>query len=96
MNKLNYTKYFFIIIGYLISSNISAQTNRALIVTIANYPKNSGWENIHADNDKVYILEMLSLKKFLPAHIIQLSDTLATKANVTKALNRLCQRGTIR
>ena len=90
MNKLNYTKYFFIIIGYLISSNISAQTNRALIVTIANYPKNSGWENIHADNDKVYILEMLSIKKFLPAHIIQLSDTLATKANVIKTLNRLC------
>lgn len=63
MNKLNYTKYFFIIIGYLISSNISAQTNRVLIVTIANYPKNSGWENIHADNDKVYILEMLSILK---------------------------------
>lgn len=90
MNKWSYIRYFLIIVGYSISNNILAQTNRALIVTIGNYPKNSGWESIHANNDKEYILEVLSLKDFMPAHIIQLSDMQATKTNVTQALNRLC------
>ena len=90
MNKWNYIRYFLIFIGYLISGNLSAQTNRALIVTIGNYPENSGWESIHSNNDREYILEVLSLNGFLPIHIMQLSDIQATKANVTQALNKLC------
>lgn len=90
MNKWNYIRYFLIFIGYLISGNLSAQTNKALIVTIGNYPVNSGWESIHSNNDREYILEVLSLNGFLPIHIMQLSDMQATKANVTQALNKLC------
>ena len=29
-----------------------AQTRRALLVTISEYPAHSGWSDIHADNDK--------------------------------------------
>lgn len=75
--------------GCLVNIYMSAQTNRALIVAIANYPLNSGWESIHANNDKKYILEILSLKEFQPAHIAILSDEQATKANISNALIKL-------
>lgn len=86
MNKWSYIKYFLICIGYLISGNIPAQTNRALIVTIGNYPKNSGWERIHADNDKELVSEMLLNHQYQRENIKVLSNSQATKKAVTAAL----------
>lgn len=94
MNKWSYIKYFLICIGYLISGNIPAQTNRALIVAIGNYPKNSGWERIHADNDKELVYEMLLNHQYQRENIKVLSNSQATKKAVTAALQH-CWEQTI-
>lgn len=91
MNNWNYIRCFLLLIGYLIGDNVSAQTNRALIVTIGNYPPTSGWESIHADNDQKYTLDLLTSKGYSPHDITLLTDSLATKASVTEALANLCK-----
>lgn len=89
MNEWNYIRCFFLLIGYLAGGNVSAQTNRALIVTIGNYPPASGWESIHANNDQIYILDLLTSKGYPSENITLLTDSLATKTNVTEAFAKL-------
>lgn len=91
MNDWNYIRCFFLLIGYLAGGNVAAQTNRALIVTIGNYPPSSGWESIHANNDQKYILDLLTYKGYSSRQITLLTDSLATKANVTVALAKFCK-----
>lgn len=71
-------------------SALQAQTNRALIVTIGQYPRHSGWEKIHAENDTILIKQMLMAHRYLPQNITCLSNANATKTSVTKSLTRLC------
>lgn len=71
-------------------SALQAQTNRALIVTIGQYLRHSGWEKIHAENDTILIKQMLMAHRYLPQNITCLSNANATKASVTKSLTRLC------
>ena len=72
-----------------IMSAARAQTNRALVVTIGQYPRHSGWERIHAENDGELVKRMLMKYRYLPRHIVCLSDSEATKENVTEAIARL-------
>lgn len=69
---------------------LQAQTNRALIVTIGQYPRHSGWEKIHVENDSQLVSQMLKANQYLPQNITFLSNSEATKASVTNALTQLC------
>lgn len=89
MKKWDYIRYSFAFLGCVLTGNMAAQTNRALIVTISNYPPRSGWESIHANNDKEYILPLLTEKGFKREHITVLSDAQATKRKVTDAFTTL-------
>lgn len=62
-----------------------AQQRRALLVGVANYPKESGWRKIHADND-VSLLESVLSSSFAVKSIL---DEKATLVNILKALNGL-------
>ncbi|MDL2299423.1 caspase family protein [Bacteroides sp. OttesenSCG-928-E20] len=64
------------------------QTNRALVVTISKYPPYSGWEELHAHNDKDLVLTMLNKKGF-DGNITVLADKEATKTAIYKALANL-------
>ena len=54
-------KYFLVLLFLIIGLHtIEAQTKRALIVGIGNYPVESGWCKIHGDNDVPLIANALS------------------------------------
>ena len=63
----------------------SAQQRRALLVGIANYPEESGWRKIHADND-VYLLDSILSISF---HVRSIVDTQATLEKILKELSLL-------
>ena len=65
----------------------SAQQRRALLVGIANYPEESGWRKIHADND-VRLLDSILSKSF---HVRAIIDKQATLDNILKELSFLRQ-----
>lgn len=66
-----------------------AQQKHALIVAVSNYPKESGWNNIHSNNDLHLLLPQL---KRLGFHINTLADKQATKKNILQALQHLIQQ----
>ena len=57
-----------------------AQQRRALLVGVANYPEQSGWRKIHADND-VSLLESVLSGSFSVKSIL---DEKATLENILK------------
>ena len=63
----------------------SAQQRRALLVGIANYPEESGWRKIHADND-VRLLDSILSKTFCVRSIV---DKQATLDDILKELSYL-------
>ena len=73
-----------------------AQQKRALIVAIADYPKHSGWNKIHANNDLTILLPTLEKQGFKRKNIIVLTDNQANKKNIIQALQVLdesCKEG---
>lgn len=62
-----------------------AQQRRALLVGVANYPEESGWRKIHADND-VSLLESVLSSSFSVKSIL---DEKATLVNILKELDGL-------
>ena len=62
-----------------------AQQRRALLVGVANYPEQSGWRKIHADND-VSLLESVLSGSFSVKSIL---DEKATLVNILKELDGL-------
>jgi len=76
----------------LVSTCLSAQVNRALIVAISDYPAESGWEKIHAVNDCKLIIPMLKANGYKDADIKILTDKKATKAQIVKELQNLATR----
>ena len=62
-----------------------AQQRRALLVGVANYPEESGWRKIHADND-VSLLESVLSGSFSVKSIL---DEKATLVNILKELDGL-------
>ena len=83
-------KRFFIIWLSLLCVLCSlAQQKHALIVAIANYPKESGWSSIHSNNDLQILLPQF---KRLDFHINLLADKQATKKNIIQALQHLIKQ----
>jgi Caspase domain len=86
-------KYLLVLL-FLISGlhTIEAQTKRALIVGIGNYPVESGWCKIHGDNDVPLIANALSGKGFSVNNIKSLVNEKATKHNIIKSFNLLIKQ----
>jgi len=59
-----------------------AQQRRALLVGVANYPEESGWRKIHADND-VRLLDSILSESF---HVRSIVDEQAKFCNILKEL----------
>lgn len=59
--------------------------NRALLVGVANYPKGSGWDTIHSDND-VELLKGVLSETFTVKTLV---DEQATRGKITSALTKL-------
>lgn len=82
-------KYWFLLFHCLFAALCAAQTNRALVVTIGNYPPDSGWESIHAANDAEVVVSMLLEGQYKKKNILCLAEKQATHAEVIKALQAL-------
>lgn len=81
-------KYYILLLSF-IASALQAQTSRALIITIGQYPRYSGWEKIHAENDALLVSQMLMSHQYHPQNMTFLTNAEATKASVIKALAQL-------
>lgn len=68
---------------------IQAQTNRALIIGIGNYPSETGWAQIHGDNDVPIITESLVEIGFNKGNIKTLTNSEATKSDIVTGLKNL-------
>ena len=82
-------KKYITVLLLFVSACLQAQTNRALIVAIGDYPEDSGWEKIHAANDCNLIVPMLKTNGYKDADIKILQDGEATKAQILKAFQNL-------
>lgn len=60
-----------------------------MIVAIANYPKESGWNSIHSNNDLQILLPQFDRLGF---RINTLTDKHATKKNIIQALQHLIKQ----
>lgn len=80
---------FCFILLILFSLSASAQTKRALVVGIGEYPKDSGWPVVHGDNDLWITVQMLLSVGFEEKNILELSNSYATKGNITACLGQL-------
>lgn len=77
-----------LLIWVVMSGNyVDARTGKALVVAIGKYPIDSGWENIHGDNDGVLVFELLNRNHY--QQIILLKNEQATKGNINLALQKL-------
>lgn len=83
-------KYTLTLCLWLAACAASAQTSRALLVSISRYPQGSGWEPIHASADALLARSLLSACGYADADIAQLTDEQATKRHIVGALKNLC------
>ncbi len=73
-----------------VSFSSFGQTKRALIIAIGNYDfENNGWRPINALNDVPLIQTALEKQNFPVANIKTLTDEMATRAGIEKALDDL-------
>lgn len=75
---------------WLLSGPLSAQTKRALIVAIGDYPEASGWETINSANDVPLLKDALAYQGFTQVTVLQ--DEKADKAGVLRAIRALIDR----
>lgn len=68
-------------------SHSDARTGRALVVAIGTYPMDSGWENIHGDNDGILVCELLKRNHY--QQVLLLENEKATKGAINLALQKL-------
>lgn len=80
----------------LLLTSVSGQTNRALFVAIDTYPEESGWNDIHATNDRLIVLPMLHNAGFEDDNIVCLLNEKATKKAVIGALTVLLNQSRAR
>lgn len=83
-------KYTLSLCLWLAACAASAQTNRALLVSISRYPQGSGWEPIHASADALLARSLLSACGYADTGIASLTDEQATKRAILAALKKLC------
>lgn len=82
-------RYHLSVCLWMIASIAWAQTNRALLVSISNYPDESGWEEIHAANDVLLVRSLLGNCGYRDKDITILADAQATKQNIIRSLQNL-------
>ena len=82
-------RFFIIWLSLLCVLCCQAQQRHALIVAIANYPKESGWNSIHSNNDLQILLPQFDRLGF---RINTLTDKQATKKNIIQALQHLIKQ----
>lgn len=87
-------KKLFILIAALIAISASAQTKRALVIGISDYPKcgAGSWEAIHGANDAELIVPILQGQGFKTTKIC---NEAATAEKIRKALNALVKSCTV-
>src|SRR2546426_1186201 len=94
-------KKFLILLPLLASFIISqAQTKRALIIAIGNYPdpEKNGWMELSSLNDVPLIEAALVSQHFKKENVWELLDNQATRQGIVNALDRLydsCKEGDI-
>ena len=76
-----------ILLALLLASPCLAQTSRALLVGIEDYPKNSGWSPIHAHNDLRIVSETMREAGVRDLRILR--DSQATHASIVSSMQRL-------
>lgn len=76
-----------ILLTLLLASPCLAQTSRALLVGIEDYPENSGWSSIHAHNDLRIVNG--TMRDAGVKDIRTLCDSQATHAAIVSSLKRL-------
>ncbi len=73
----------------LICCNSFCGTRRALVVFVGDYPTESGWNRIAAQNDKRIVLKMLADNGFRAAEVTCLEEAGATYGAIISALDTL-------
>ena len=82
-------KWFSIGILSIVSLCCLAQQKHALIITISDYPAESGWSKINSDNDRTLLVpefERLGFK------VTTLTNEQATKQGITQSLSQLAKQ----
>jgi len=93
--KLLITLFFCLLLS---ENKLSAQTRRALVIGISEYPKESGWHRINGSNDIEIIVRTLNQFGFQNRNIQILRNSEATKSAIVSGfenLIRTSQRGDI-
>lgn len=83
---------FYLLLSFFFMCSVATtkgQINRALVVTIGQYPAKSGWNEIHAVNDVDIVLPMLLRNGYKKENIKTIVNEKATKASIVKALNNI-------
>jgi len=73
----------------LFGTELSAQTKRAIVIGIGDYPKESGWRRINGHNDIEIITTTLNQYGFNNRNIQILNDQQATKKAIISAFENL-------
>ena len=68
---------------------LQAQTKRALLIAIGNYPVKNGWDYLNSLNDVPMIQGALLKQNFLPDNMTLLTDAKATKRGIIDAFDQL-------
>jgi hypothetical protein len=82
-------KFFLLLFVLFTGLNSNAQTKRALIIAIENYPETSGWKTLNTLGDAVLIQNTLLKQDFLPENIKILTDNQATLKGINEAFEKL-------
>jgi len=70
----------------LVSAQCVAQTKRAFVMTIGDYPTQQGWGDLSSSNDKTIVTDLLLSQGFDASNIVTLSEQDATYAGFKKAM----------
>jgi hypothetical protein len=89
MRKRNGFIVFFLL---FVAVCVPAQTNRALIVAISDYPPENGWGKTHAVNDCKLIIPMLQANGYKDTNMKVLLNEKATKAQIVQEFQSLASK----
>lgn len=68
---------------------LQAQTKKALLIGVGNYPKEGGWASLHSENDIKLVKNTLMERGFVAENIMELADDKATKSGILNTLHSI-------
>lgn len=86
------TRIAFLLFFLILSLPLLAQTKRALIIGVGDYPKDSGWEVIHGNKDVWYVMKYLKKSGYAKNDILSLINSEATYQGISDAFDTLAQK----